>query len=104
MTYTPSPYFRKPQGYLLITDPDPTKSRSQQAVQEYITQTCGHCGALVTVDLRAAEPPTELCYGCQRNICKKCVAERAQTMRCDVIENKLERWEARDRFRRDLAG
>jgi hypothetical protein len=99
-----SPYFDKPQGYLLVTDPDPTKSKGQRATAEFITQTCGHCGSLVRVDLSAPEPPTELCYGCRRNICKSCVQERATTMRCDVIENKLERWEARDRLRRDIGG
>jgi hypothetical protein len=96
-----SPYFGKPQGYLLITDPDPSKG--QQAVREFVTQTCGHCGALVTVDLGASEPPTELCYGCRRNICKKCIAERASVMKCDVIEKKLERWESGERLIRDLS-
>lgn len=94
--------FRRPQGYLVSTDPDPTKSKGQVAVQEYATLTCGHCGALVKVDLKAPEPPTELCYGCQRNICPRCVALRASTMKCDVIESKLERWENRDRLRRAI--
>jgi len=95
--------FRRPQGYLVSTDPDPTKSKGQQPIVEYATITCGHCGSLVKVDLKAPQPPTELCYGCQRNICSRCIAERARTMKCDVIENKLERWEAKDRFHRDLS-
>jgi len=96
--------FRQPQGYLVSTDPDPRKSQGQQAVTEYATITCGHCNKLVTVDLKAPEPPTERCYGCGRNICLPCVRERRDAMKCDVIEKKLERWENRDRFRRDLAG
>ena len=86
--------FRKPQGYLEVTDPDPTKSKGQVGRQEFLTITCRHCGSLVKVDTSLPEPPTELCYGCNSNICLKCVAERRQTMKCDVIENKLERWEA----------
>jgi hypothetical protein len=92
----------KPQGYLLTTDPDPTKSKGQQAIIERATISCGHCNCLVVIDLKAPEPPTELCYGCQRNICRKCIAERATTLKCDVIEKKLERWESKQRFRRDL--
>ena len=95
-----SPVFGRPQGYFVSTDPDPTKSKGQNAVTEMSSITCGHCGSLVLVNLKAPEPPTELCYGCQRNICKTCVAERRNVMRCDVIEDKLERWEARDRLRR----
>lgn len=94
--------FRQPQGYLRIEDPDPTKSKGQRAVSEYVTQTCRHCGALVKVDLRAPEPNMERCYGCNANICLKCSAERLQTMRCDVIERKLERWEASKSLMRAL--
>lgn len=99
-----SSLFRQPQGYLVISDPDPTKSKGQQAVTEYATISCGHCNCLVMVDLKAPEPPTELCHGCSRNICMACVRERRNTMKCDVIERKLERWEARDRFHRELTG
>ena len=102
MVHIISPLFRQPQGYFCSTDPDPTKSKGQKALIEYTTITCGHCNAIVLVDLKAPEPPTEICYGCMRNICKKCVAERAQTIKCDVIEKKLERWEARDAIRRRL--
>ncbi len=98
-----SSLFRQPQGYLVTTDPDPTKSKGQQAVSEYATVTCGHCGHLVKVDLKAPEPPTELCYGCQRNICRRCVAERRQAMKCVTIEQRLELWEARDRFHREVS-
>jgi hypothetical protein len=94
--------FRQPQGYLAISDPDPTRSKGQKPIVEFATITCGHCGRIVKVDLKAAEPPTERCYGCGQNICLDCVRERARTMTCDVIEKKLERSEARARFHRAI--
>lgn len=94
----------KPGGYLISTDPDPTKSQGQTAVVEKDTITCGHCNAVVIVPAMCAahEMTYALCWGCRRNICLKCDAERARTLKCDVIEDKLERWEASDRFKRDL--
>lgn len=89
-----SPTFRRPQGFLEITDPDPTKSKGQKAKQEFATITCGHLGELVCVDLSAPEPPTERCRGCGRNICKPCAAEMYRTGKCVTIERNLERWEA----------
>lgn len=103
MAHIINPLFRQPQGHLIISDPDPTKSKGQQAVTEYATITCGHCNHLVMVDLKAPEPPTELCHGCMRNICLVCVRERRNAMKCDVIENKLERWEASERLCRAAA-
>lgn len=98
--------FRQAQGYLVTSDPDPTKSRGQQALVEQSTVTCGHCTKLVPVPANcpAHAMPYALCWGCRRNICLACDEERARTLTCDVIENKLERWEARDRFRRELTG
>ena len=102
MVHILNPLSRQPQGYLVISDPDPTRSKGQQAIVEYATITCSHCSRVVQIDFGAAEPPTELCHGCGRNICRDCVRERARTMKCDVIEKKLERWEASNRFARDL--
>lgn len=102
MVHIINPLFRQPQGYLVTTDPDPHKSAGQQATSEHATITCGHCNQIVIVDLKAPEPPTELCHGCMRNICPKCVAERRNMMKCDVIENKLERMENAGRFRREI--
>lgn len=98
--------FRQAHGYFVSTDPDPTKSQGQQAVVEKSSVTCGHCNSIVLVKAmcRPEEMPYALCWGCRRNICLKCDAERARTLTCDVIENKLDRWEARDRFRRELSG
>lgn len=98
--------FRQPHGYLVSSDPDPTKSKGQQAVVEHSTVTCGHCGSLVQVPAmcKPEDMPYALCWGCRRNICLKCDDERIRTMRCDTIDQKLERWEASARFRRDLTG
>ena len=96
--------FRQPHGYFVSSDPDPTKSKGQKAVVEMNSVTCGHCGSLNLV--RAMCPPEEIpytqCYGCRRNICLKCAAEMDRTLKCDVIEKKLERWEAGERLLRSL--
>lgn len=101
-----SPLSLRPRGYFVSTDPDPTKSKGQQAVVEHDTFSCGHCNRIVLV--KPMCPPNEMpggiCWGCQRFICTPCAVERDRTTTCDVIEKKLERWEAKDRFRRELAG
>lgn len=91
-------------GYLISVDPDPTKSKGQQAVVENSTFTCGHCGGIVVVPPMCApnDMPGATCWGCRRLICTKCDHQRVQSMRCDVIENKLERWEGRERMLRDM--
>lgn len=94
VTIISNPLFRKPQGFLEITDPDPTKSKGQVAKQEFATVTCGHMGELVKVDLRLPEPPTELCYACMQNICKRCAAEMHRTGKCVTFERRLECWES----------
>lgn len=90
----------RPGGYLITTDPDPTKSQGQKATVEFDTITCGHCSRLVPVPAlcKPEDMPFALCWGCRRHICRQCDAERARTLTCDVIENKLERMEARDRL------
>lgn len=99
-----SSLFRQPHGYLVSTDPDPAKALGQAAIVEFNTITCGHGGELIRVPAmcKPEDMPYALCWGCRRNICLKCDAERARTLTCDVIENKLERAEARERFRREL--
>ena len=91
---------RNAGGYFLSTDPDPTKSKGQQAAVERDTFTCGHCNTIVFVKplCSANEMPGGLCWGCRRFICDPCEAERIKTNTCDVIEKKLERWEARNRL------
>lgn len=93
-------------GYLVTTDPDPTKSKGQQAVVERSTFTCGHCGSIVVVppNCAANDMPGGLCWGCRRFICNTCETIRTQTMKCDVIENKLERAEASARLKRSISG
>jgi hypothetical protein len=104
MTAILNSLFRQPHGYLVSSDPDPTKSKGQQAVVEHSTVTCGHCGCLVAVPAmcRPEDMPYDLCWGCRRNICLACHEERCRTLTCDVIEKKLERWEASDRLYRDV--
>jgi hypothetical protein len=96
--------FRSPQGYFVSSDPDPAKGMGQQAVVEKSSVTCGHCCRIVLVPpmCKPEDTPYALCWGCRRNICLACDEERARTLTCDVIEKKLERWEAKDRFRREL--
>lgn len=96
--------FRQPHGYLVTSDPDPTKSKGQQALVEASTISCGHCNKIVVVPAhcKPEEMTYDLCWGCRRNICLPCAAERDKTLKCDVIEQKLERIEASDRLMRDL--
>lgn len=94
----------KEGGYLVTFDPDPHKSRGQKAKVEMSTITCGHNGELVLVPAlcKPEDMPYELCWGCRRFICRKCAAEMARTLKCDVIENKLERAEASSRLLREM--
>jgi hypothetical protein len=98
--------FRRAHGYLVTSDPDPTKSQGQKALVEKHTITCGHNGELVDVPANcpAEKMPYTLCWGCRRHICIACAQEMDRTGKCDVIENKLERMEARDRFAQDVLG
>jgi hypothetical protein len=93
-------------GYIVTTDPDPTKSKGQKAVVEMSTVTCGHNGELVAVPAmcKPENMPYELCWGCRRFICRRCAAEMHRTLKCEVIETKLEREEERARFGRSLVG
>lgn len=96
--------FRKSHGYLVSNDPDPTKSKGQKAVLEFSTITCGHGGELVMVPAhcKPEDMPYDLCWACRRHICLKCAKIRDQTMKCDVIENKLERMERGERLLREM--
>lgn len=81
---------RKPQGYATIVEP------GRQTV-EIDTFTCAHCNRIVHVKPRAnPEDVGGLCKMCMGLVCPSCMANAA----CDVFEKKLERIEARDRFRR----
>jgi len=91
---------RKHHGELIIDDPDPMKSKGQQGKVAQATITCGHCNALVMIPPHCPAHllPYALCWGCRRNICGKCDNIRAQTLKCDVIEAKLDRYEASQRL------
>jgi len=90
----------KPGGYLEITDPDPMRSKGQVGVEKFDTITCGHNGELIKVPANcpAHEMPFALCWSCRRHICLKCDAEMAKTLKCVVLEKRLEEIEARDRL------
>lgn len=79
-------------GYLIgTTDDGPPIERS--------TLTCGHCNRIVIVKPKC--DPADLgglCKVCMKLICPQCYG----LDRCDPFEKKLERAEARDRFRRSL--
>lgn len=104
----------KPGGYFISTDPDPRKGTGQTAVIEMDSVTCGHggapgkplCGKIILVPplCKPEDMPFEQCWGCRRYICRDCAAEMHRTLKCDVIENKIERIEAADRFRREVSG
>lgn len=96
---------RNPGGYFISTDPDPRKGTGQTAVIERDSITCGHGGEIVLVPplCKPEDMPYAICWTCRRFICLKCDAERVKTLTCDVIENKIERMEAKDRFRREIS-
>lgn len=92
---------RRPGGYLICDDPDPTKSKGQVGRQENDTFTCGHCGRIVIV--KPLCDPADmggLCGGCGALVCPGCHGRGV----CDPLEEKLRRDEERDRFRRSIGG
>ncbi len=83
----------KPQGKAMLIDPD-------RGTVEYDTMTCGHCSALTHIRPRMRpEDMGGLCKVCMRLICRRCVGAA-----CEVIERKLERWEASAAARRSYSG
>ena len=89
---------RGAKGYLIVTDSDPHKGQGQVAVFERDTFTCAHCNTIHTVPPRAsqAESPGR-CFQCDQLICKNCLNKG-----CTPFELKLEAWEHREKFLRDL--
>lgn len=70
---------------------------------EFETFTCGHNQEVVRVPHGAKlEDLGVFCHGCMRPICVDCAAVMAKTLRCDVIEKKQERAEARAKFWSDI--
>lgn len=85
---------RRPQGYAVTTEPG-------KADVEEDTFTCCHCNGIVFV--RPREDPSSMggfCRLCMSHTCAAC----ANKGTCDPFEKKLERLEAKDRFRRALTG
>ena len=92
----------KPQGYATITSPSPSVAKTDgfqqhlicEGVTEFDTMSCGHCGKVVHIAAR--QRPEDIggfCCQCMKAICPGCT----DTGRCDPLEKKLERAEARDR-------
>jgi hypothetical protein len=95
---------RNPSSTLLITDPDPTRSKGQRATTEVDFFACCHCGAHKQVPpgcdpaslggwCRMCSTPHRPAYHCERPGCFTCVP----------FEKRLELDERRDRFRRDIS-
>lgn len=85
---------RQPQGYSIITGPGP-------GTGEMDSFTCAHCNRLRFVPpMQRAEDLGGICHLCGDKhspsfICENCVGKG-----CDPFEEKLQRWEARDRLQR----
>lgn len=80
---------RTPYGYAVTTHAD-------GSITESDTTTCRHCNTVFHVGARQRpEDIGGLCRVCMGIICPKCVGQG-----CDVIERKLERWEASYHARR----
>lgn len=75
-------------GYLVQENVDTGKR------EETDTFTCGHCNKMVLIKAKRAVIAIRKCGGCQRHVCAACHG----MAKCDVIEKKLERIEARDRL------
>ena len=85
-------------GYLIVTDPDPQRSKGQKSVLENDTFCCKHCGRIVKLiygDPRPSRVAFEqnvkhvnFCRKCHAPVCAPCTA-----LPCDPVEKKLERLE-----------
>ena len=93
---------RKPQGYAVISSPEACEVDFDQrgrvpigaGTYETDTLSCGHCGTIVHVGPKQkVDDIGGFCRQCMKAICVKCL----DTGRCDPLEKKLERAEARDR-------
>lgn len=93
---------RKPGGYAVLVGPAIDQERSeafqgQGEVAECDTFSCGHCGFIVHVPLRAApENLGGLCKTCMKLICPNCVNKGI----CTPLEKRIEMMEARGIARR----
>lgn len=93
----------KPHGYAVITQPEGDSrvnldgfqvAETSGGVAEFDTFSCCHCGRIIHVQAR--QRPEDIggfCRQCMKPVCPTCV----DIGRCDPLEKKLERAEARDR-------
>jgi hypothetical protein len=81
----------RPGGYACVVEPD-------KPTQEFDTFTCAHCNRVTHVKPRARPQDIGgLCKQCMGLICPACVGQP-----CVPFEQKLQAWEARERFRAAL--
>lgn len=96
------------QGYAVTSEPG-------RADVEEDTITCAHCNGIVflTPGFILHDEQVRKCTTCDRFICPSCGGTdlvfndetgKVERAACDPFEKKLERMEARDRFRRSLNG
>lgn len=93
MAYTPF-IGSKAIGYQIEEGPEGFKKETD-------TFTCGHCNRIIEVKPMCRPEDLEFggqCKGCMRLICLVCYNKGG----CDPIEKKIERYEARARFFREL--
>lgn len=89
---------RQSQGYTIVTGPGP-------GTGEWDTYTCAHCNRPKRVQpMTAADRMPNVCHLCGDKHRPSFICERAECRdRCDPFEEKLKRWEARDRFRCEMS-
>jgi len=87
---------RQAQGYSIVTGPGP-------GAGECDTFTCAHCNSVRFVQpMTPADQMPDICHLCGDKTRPSFICERCRGKGCDPFEEKLKRWETRDRFRREM--
>ncbi len=87
------------KAYFHQVDPDPWRSQGQVRVIEKDTTTCQHCGKVVFLPANGKlDNVGDMCRTCWEFICAECVGKNGY--RCDRLEEKLAREEAKYQARR----
>ena len=84
---------RRKAGYSILVDPD-------AGTTEWDRTTCGHCNAVIRVPGgKTLADVAGWCWFEQRAICLPCKAAAVKAKGCVPFLKKIERQEARERFR-----
>lgn len=75
---------RSKEGYLLVDN-----RASGGTMQEVPTYTCSHCNSVVIMNPQRTRE-RGFCRGCNSYVCDACNAIRAQTLRCETFEQKVD--------------